>query len=154
MTAQTHSSVPKPVLLGAGAMLVLSIGIAAAARQSQLAAPVVPTAPPLEVLEARFEDRPDGAISVVEASTGREVSLLPPQSNGFIRGVLRGMFRTRKLESKPREPAFRITREADGRLLLVDPETGRRVDLDSFGPSNSASFAQLLAAAKTPGAAQ
>ena len=40
---------------------------------------------------------------------------------------------------------------ADGRLTLVDPGTGRRVDLESFGPTNSAVFAQLL---PTPTGAQ
>ena len=35
---------------------------------------------------------------------------------------------------------------ADGRLTLEDPTTGRRVDLESFGPTNAGVFAQLLVA--------
>jgi hypothetical protein len=34
----------------------------------------------------------------------------------------------------------------DGRLTLSDPQTGRVVDLESFGTSNSGVFARLLAA--------
>ena len=33
-----------------------------------------------------------------------------------------------------------------GSLTLVDPATSERVDLESFGPTNAAVFAQLLAA--------
>jgi len=29
-------------------------------------------------------------------------------------------------------------------LTLVDPGTGRRVDLESFGPTNAAVFARLM----------
>ena len=39
-----------------------------------------------------------------------------------------------------------LTARADGRLTLVDPATSERVDLESFGPTNAAVFAQLLAA--------
>jgi hypothetical protein len=34
---------------------------------------------------------------------------------------------------------------ADGKLTLEDPGTGRRVDLGSFGPTNAAVFAQIMA---------
>ncbi len=143
-----HQTVPKFVLVGAGAMIVISFVLALGARQAHLATPTPPLPPPLEVLEVRFEDRPDGAIAMLDAASGKDLSVVPPRSNGFIRGVLRGMFRGRKLESLGREGAFRLSREADGRLALEDPQTGRRVDLDSFGPTNSAAFAQLLAAGR------
>ena len=32
----------------------------------------------------------------------------------------------------------------------IDPTTGRRVDLESFGPTNAGVFAQMLAAAESP----
>jgi putative photosynthetic complex assembly protein len=141
---------PLPVLLGAGAMILISLAVAYGARQAHLAAPKVAQRPPLETIDVRFEDRPDGAIAVLEATSGREISVVPPRSNGFIRGVMRGMFRGRKLEALGREGSFRLSREADGRLSLVDPQTGRRIDLDSFGPTNSLAFAQLLAAGRAP----
>jgi hypothetical protein len=58
------------------------------------------------------------------------------------------MFRERKLEGIGHEGAFRLSREFDGRLALVDLTTRRRVDLDSFGPSNLASFEAVLVAAR------
>jgi hypothetical protein len=33
---------------------------------------------------------------------------------------------------------------ADGRLTLLDPTTGTRVDLGSFGPTNAAVFVRFL----------
>jgi putative photosynthetic complex assembly protein len=68
-------------------------------------------------------------------------------SNNFIRGVLRGMFRGRKLESLGHDGVFTLARQANGRLTLEDPETKRRVELDSFGPTNAGAFEGLLAAA-------
>jgi putative photosynthetic complex assembly protein len=76
------------------------------------------------------------------------VATIAPETNGFVRGVLRGMFRTRKLESLGHDARFRLAREADGRLTLQDPQTGRQVELDSFGPTNSAAFADLLVAGR------
>jgi putative photosynthetic complex assembly protein len=105
-------------------------------------------------MQVRFEDRPDGTLAVLDATTGREASIVQPGTNGFIRGVLRGMFRGRKLEALSRDGQFRLAREADGHLTLEDPETGRRVDLDSFGPTNSAAFAGLLAAGRHDGQAR
>jgi putative photosynthetic complex assembly protein len=148
MSHRHDQTVPKQVLWAAGAMMLASLLIAAGARHHNLTHPEPPRPPPLESMTVRFDDRPDGAIAVIDQATQREVVVLPPQSNGFIRGVMRGMFRSRKLEAIGHEAAFQISREADGRLSIVDPATGRRVDLDSFGPSNSAAFAQLLVAGR------
>ncbi len=149
MSKHSHEqTVPPGALIGAAAMIVFSIAVAGVARhmhvveQASAAAP----APPLASFEVRFEDRPGGGIAVLDAVTGREVSDVKPGTNGFIRGVLRGMFRTRKLESLGHDATFQLARQADGRLTLEDAQTGRRVDLDSFGPTNSAAFASLLAA--------
>ena len=142
--------IPRGVLLGAAMMILLSIGLAAAARRAHLREATVLPPPPLRSIELRFADRPDGAIAVLAADTGRPVSQFAPRTNGFVRGVLRGLFRVRKLESLDRDGRFRLAREASGRLSLTDLQTGRRVDLDSFGPTNAAAFAQILEASPSP----
>jgi putative photosynthetic complex assembly protein len=43
---------------------------------------------------------------------------------------------------------FRLTHWSDGRLTLEDAATGRRIELESFGPTNMQAFASLLAAGK------
>jgi len=149
--AHLHKQIiPKPILVGAACTMVFSIGLAAYARHAHLTAPAAPARPALAAVDLRFADRADGGITIVDAHTGRELGAVPPRENGFVRGVLRGMFRTRKLESLGRDGAFHLAREADGRLSLTDPATARRVDLDSFGPTNAALFAQLLVKQKQP----
>ncbi|MBL8953851.1 MAG: hypothetical protein JNK82_23950 [Myxococcaceae bacterium] len=135
--------IPKPVLLGAAVLMVSSLALAGTARVWRDTAP---RPVPLEQYEVSFEDRSDGAVVMFDAKTGREVKVLAPGGSGFVRGVLRGMFRQRKLESLGREARFLLAREADGQLSLEDPQTGRRVTLDVFGPTNTEAFAELLAA--------
>ena len=89
-----------------------------------------------------------GTLAVLDANDGRQISAVAPGTNGFIRGVVRGMFRSRKLEAIGRESTFVLMREAEGRLTLTDPTTNRRVDLDSFGPTNSAAFGNILVASR------
>jgi putative photosynthetic complex assembly protein len=110
----------------------------------------VSVAPPVRSAELRFEDRDDGAVVARDARDDREVAVIEPGSNGFVRGVLRGMFRTRRLESISSREPFRLTEESDGRLVLSDPHSGRAVELRSFGGTNYDAFSTLLAAASRP----
>ena len=143
-----EQTVPRGAILGAAALMVVTIALATTARLAHLHAPITVAPAPIEALDVRFEDRTDGALAVVDANDGHEVSVLAPGSNNFIRGVLRGMFRGRKLESLGHNGDFRLAREADGRLTLEDREIGRHIELDSFGPTNSAAFAELLVAGR------
>ncbi len=153
MTNHIHSqTVPRGAIFGAAALIACTLGLAASARGAHPAEEdaVASSAPPAASVIVRFEDRSDGSLAVLEASTGRELSLVPPGTNGFIRGVLRGMFRQRKLESLPRDGRFELAREVDGRLTLEDLDTGRRVDLRSFGSTNEAAFEAFLLAGRSP----
>lgn len=148
MAAHIHEQrVPKGALLGAGALLLVTFALAAHARVTNAsdAARAHAEAPAVvQQVELRFEDRSDGSVAVLEASTSREVHVVPPAEGGFVRGVMRGMFRTRKLESIPAQGHFRLTLYADEALVLEDPHSGRRVDLRSFGPTNEAAFSRML----------
>jgi len=61
-----------------------------------------------------------------------------------VRGSLRALTRERKARELGPEQPFELIAQADGRLTLHDPATGKRVELESFGPSNSANFSRLL----------
>ena len=111
----------------------------------------VPDAAVASVREFRFEDRANGSIVVLDARDNRLVETVAPESNGFLRGTMRGLARERKRQGVGPEVAFRLVGHTDGRLTLMDPGTGRRVDLESFGPTNAAAFAKLMA---TPQAAR
>jgi putative photosynthetic complex assembly protein len=140
---------PRAPLLGAIALIGLSLFAATATRVTGIGASKVPDAPTLEVRDFRFQDRSDGGISVFDAKDGRLVQIVAPGSNGFLRGTLRGLARERKRQGVDADQPFRLIGHADGRLTLEDPSTLRRVDLESFGPTNALVFAQLLNPAVT-----
>ncbi len=138
--------IPRPALAGAGALVAVAILAAAGARLTGVGTVEVP---PSRVVESRaltFEDAGDGSVVIREAGSTDVLHVVAPGTNGFLRGVLRGLARERKLRGVGREPAFRLTRWADGRLTLEDPETERRLYLGPFGSTNVEVFVELLGA--------
>ena len=112
------------------------------------------TAPAAAILATRtldFADAPDGAVLVHDAVTHRMVARLAPGTNGFVRAALRAMAHEGGHEASPR-PAhpFRLTARSDGRLVLYDPATATRLDLEAFGSINERAFAALLTAEESP----
>ena len=142
--------VPKAALLGAAGLIIATLALSAEARIERLSDAGAAAAPAVQdAVDLRFEDRPDGGVAVLDATTGREVEVVPPAQGGFVRGVMRGMFRTRMLESIPNDGYFRLMALVDGSLVLEDPHSGRRVDLRAFGATNYEAFARLLVAARS-----
>lgn len=137
--------VPRGVLLAAAVLLGISVTLAAQARSARTSDSALASSHEVDAsAELRFEDRDDGSVAVLDAKTSEEVAIVPPVEGGFVRGVMRGMFRTRKLESIDPDEHFRLTRYSNGSLVLEDPESGRRVELRSFGPTNYQAFARML----------
>jgi len=58
---------------------------------------------------------------------------------------LRALSRERHARGIGSAPPFNLVARADGRITLMDPATGQRVDLESFGPTNTAEFARFFA---------
>ena len=63
---------------------------------------------------------------------------------GFLRGSLRALVRERKMRGIGSGPAFELIARSDNRLTLLDPATGERLDLESFGPTNAAVYRRWL----------
>ncbi len=91
----------------------------------------------------RFDDLPDGAVAAMDVQSGELVQRFEGEQ-GFLRGTLRAMARERKLVGVGRGEAFELLLHADGRLTLLDPKTGMRIALESFGATNTGVFARLL----------
>lgn len=138
---------PRGALLGTAALLTLTLVAVTASRLSSIGTTQMPDSTVVDSRELRFEDRADGAVTVFDADARHTVEVFAPGTHGFVRGVLRGLARERRLHEVDAQPPFRLTRWADGRLSLDDPATGRRIELAAFGPTNAAAFAQLLAPA-------
>ena len=137
-------SFPRGPLIGAAVLVGLAMLSASLARLSGIGATHIPIATPMTSRDLRFEDRPDGAVTIYAARTATVVDVLPPGSNGFVRGVLRGLARSRKREHLGAEIPVRLTRWSDGRLSVEDPSTGEAITLDAFGMTNAGAFARLL----------
>lgn len=140
-----HARFPRRTLFGAAALVGLALVATSVVRFTGIGATHNPTSVPVERRALRFEDRADGAVVVYAAEADQVVEVLTG-TNGFVRSVLRGLARDRKLQGVGREPAFELTRWADGRLSLADPSTGRSIELDAFGHTNASAFAELLTA--------
>lgn len=157
MNTATHARLSTPVraarapLVACGGLVLASVITVAAVRYTGVGAMHVAQAPAVAVREFRFEDRADGSIAVLDAAGAQVIDTVAPGSNGFLRGTMRGLARERMRQGVSRELPFRMIGGADGGLTLEDPGTGRRVDLGSFGPTNAAVFAHLMATRRTDG---
>ena len=127
----------------------LSIAAATAGRLSP-AHEAPGTGTPVAARDLVFEDRDDGAVLARAAGSLRTVEVFEGE-NGFLRGTLRGLARTRRSEQVSPAVPFRLAQWPDGRLTLDDPATGRHIELLAFGTDNAAVFGRLLALAeRTP----
>lgn len=139
-------TLPRGALAGAAALVALSLAMVIIARLTGYEPAKPQASSVVESRDLRFVDRSDGAVLVYGSELDRPVDVLRPGTNGFVRGVLRGLVRRRRADRIGAAPPFRLTRWADGRLSLDDPSTGRHVDLEVFGPTNAGAFAQILIA--------
>ncbi len=144
MNPSLQSKLPMLPLAAMAALVLSSLIGVGLVRLTGLSAQQQPDAATLAVRQLRFEDRDDGGIEVRDARSGALLDTVAPGTNGFLRSTMRGLVRERKRQGLGPETPFELLGRADGRLTLVDPGTGRRVDLESFGPSNSAVFARLI----------
>jgi putative photosynthetic complex assembly protein len=142
--APAADTMPRGPLWAIGALLLVALVGVASVRLSGVEIRE-PDAAAVATRSLRFEDRPDGSVAVLDATSGRQIHAIQGEA-GFLRGALRAMARERRKQGLGSAPAFELIARADGRLTLVDPATGERVDLESFGPTNAGAFAQLLTA--------
>jgi len=141
-----NPKLPRGFIIAACGMAMLALGMASIARLTGYQPDRPPQSTAVQVRNLRFEDRPDGAVLVYDAADGCLAYTVQPGTNGFVRGVLRGLVRDRRANHIGAGPPFRFTRWADGRLSLDDPSTGHHVDLEVFGPTNAGAFADIFLA--------
>ena len=132
-------------LFALGTLVLASVVAVTAVRLTGIGVAHEPDAAAVTTREFRFEDRPDGSIVVLDASGAHLIDTVAPGTNGFLRGTMRGLARERMRQGVGQALPFRMIGRSDGKLTLEDPGTGRRVDLGSFGPTNAAVFAHIMA---------
>jgi putative photosynthetic complex assembly protein len=139
---RAHKASPAVLLIGAS--LVFTILAVAGARVFGLQSSYASVAEAVVERQLFFEDRTDGSIAVIDARTGDTIERVAPGTNGFLRGVLRGLASERKRQGLGPEVPFVLSARQDGRLTLDDTTTQRQIDIKSFGPTNAAVFERLL----------
>lgn len=154
MTPSPSSTTPIVPLVAMAALVLSCLVGVSAVRLTGLSTVQQADAATLSMRQLRFEDRADGSIAVLDADSGSLLATVAPGTNGFLRSAMRGLVRERKRQGLGPETPFELLGRVDGRLTLVDPGTGRRIDLESFGTTNSAVFAQLLPTSGDPHVAQ
>lgn len=103
----------------------------------------IPLSQPVAQRELRFRDLASGDVEVWDAKTGMLIERVTGQA-GFLRATMRGLALTRLRTDDDRQTPFRLTAWADGRLTLDDPVTTRHLELEAFGGTNEAVFAEIL----------
>jgi putative photosynthetic complex assembly protein len=140
-----HAGVPRALLLGALALVSLTIIGSGFARVTDIGVLHMPASSAVSTLMLRFEDLDDGGVAVRNAADGRQIYKVEPGTNGFIRATMRGLARERMRSGVGAAEPFKLTRWSDGTISLQDETSGRRLDLDAFGPTNAGAFAQFFA---------
>lgn len=136
--------VPKAALVMAAALIALVFALAIAARVFGFGGFREVETAVLAERSLRFTDGVGGGITVTDAKTNAIAAELSPGTNGFLRGALRSLTRSRMAAGLGKEAPFRLVRYEDGRLVLHDPATSQSVTISSFGPTQIESFDRLL----------
>jgi putative photosynthetic complex assembly protein len=143
-SAMPNLTPPKPALRVAVAMIALVFTMAILASQFGIFKAADVYENPVAQRALSFADATDGGILVKDGATGETALTLPPGTNGFLRGALRAMADRRRVAKKSPSAPFLLTAWGDGRITIEDPETGERIAVSSFGPTQVRSFVALL----------
>jgi putative photosynthetic complex assembly protein len=144
MSELSERPFPRGALVGAVTMVSLALALVMLVRITGADISSMPPSHPTVVRDLRFVDQPDGGVAVYDAHQPDPIEVLPPGTNGFVRAMMRNFARERRSNGIGAEAPFRLNASADGRLVLEDPTTGRRVDLEAFGQTNAGVFAGFL----------
>lgn len=99
-----------------------------------------------QVRPLKFFDEPDGTVRVEDGVSGEVLNRFGEGEGGFIRATVRSLVHQRRIRGIGPEVPFTLTEWQNGNLTLSDPETGRSVEVSSFGPDNRAVYQNLLPA--------
>jgi putative photosynthetic complex assembly protein len=153
MSTHSHADMlPRGTLITAGALVLFALTATTTVRLAHIPAAASPVAlrdanhmVPVAQRNLRFVDRADGAVVIEDVDQGATASVIEPgQKTGFIRGVMRGLARERRMHGVGNQPPFNLSLWRDGELSLTDSATGRSIEMTAFGSTNRASFLALL----------
>jgi putative photosynthetic complex assembly protein len=140
----SENRLPRGALLGAAAMIVTALSLAVYVRVSGADISSMPEPQFVVARDLKFVDLADGGVAVYDVHDPAPIHILAPGSNGFVRAVMRNLVHERRSNGFGSAAPFRVAASRDGRLVLEDLATGRRIELEAFGPTNAGVFASFL----------
>jgi putative photosynthetic complex assembly protein len=134
--------IPKGLLIAMAALALSSLAIVSFAVLTGRA----PTGQPVEaaILEERLivlEGHGAKAVTVRDISGRLLVDL---DHGGFVTVIQNGLERARTVQRVAQDKPVRLIAYANGRLTILDPETGWSAELGAFGSDNRAAFERLM----------
>ncbi|QBM77162.1 phosphonoacetaldehyde methylase [Sphingomonas sp. AAP5] len=159
MTHAHHAErLPRGALILAGSLVGFAFLLTATVRIAHIPPAGSPAAlretthvAAVQTRTLRFLDAADRGVRIEDVGTGQTAgTIVPGQETGFIRGVMRGLARERRMHGIGSDAPFTLTQWRDGELTLTDSATGRSIELNAFGTTNRAAFAALLRAPEFP----
>lgn len=143
LAARDREMIPKVLLQAMLALAIASLLLVAYARITDRPLEGVPVMRPVVAERLlTFVHAEDGRISVIE--DGVELVSMTGRSAGFIDAFTAALERRRMVSDIDPMAPVRVAAFEDGHVVLIDPETGWRVDPRSFGREAQAVFAAYL----------
>lgn len=140
-----HSAENRPMLLGAVALVVLTlVSVGWIQLGSESASQRFAGQSPQQVYDLRFSDLGGDRLAVVDTRSERRVGIIEPGHDGLIRGALRGLNRARDLRRVLSDAPYQLVIWDSGRVTLSDLEADRHVPLDAFGPTAGGVLSALV----------
>ena len=142
---ETREFIDRRAVLAAGLFLCATLILVTVARLTGAGTHYEPAGAPLASAELFFEDHPGGVVTVSDAATGASLMEYGENEGVFVRSVMRGIARQRRMRGLGPEVPVELSRFEDGQLWLIDPASGIEIYLGAFGSDNTGAFAELLA---------
>jgi putative photosynthetic complex assembly protein len=150
--AHHNEPFPRRALIGAGALVGTTLLLTGAVSLGLIAKPknaeqvrVENGLRPAASRTLTFADVEGGGLEILDVGSGSVATVIQPgEQSGFIRGVLRGLMRERRMAGLSLTAPFDLTLWENGRLSLRDTLTGRTIELGSFGADNRNAFLRLV----------
>ncbi len=131
--------------------LLFVVGAVSLARwNEQVSRHPVPDVRPVAERQLLFLDGVNGDVRVVDAASGASVGHFARGEGSFVRGVIRSLTRARSQQVVLPEQPFTLQQYPGGRLILSDPRTGERIELNAFGTTNAGVFVSFFGSIATP----
>ncbi|MCP2679504.1 photosynthetic complex assembly protein PuhC [Maricaulaceae bacterium NA33B04] len=132
-------------MIAIGIFIAITLAVVTFARVTSMGLHYEPASvEPVAMVELRFEDGADGLVTVYNADTGAELAAYGMDEGVFVRSVMRGVARQRRLRGSESRDPVTLAEFPDGEMWLTDPTNEIEIFLGAFGPDNRDAFAALL----------